>query len=96
MCVLGLNALLWGTEVSVMVSHQMHPIYSSRPKMMFGTSLEHFKDAKHVFQGAKKVSHQIHPFDTIRPKMVFGSILEHLKNVWHVIRCKTCVSGLMH
>jgi hypothetical protein len=30
-CVSGLNALFWDTEVA------MHPIYSGRPKMMFGS-----------------------------------------------------------
>jgi hypothetical protein len=30
-CVSGLNALFWGSEVA------MHPFYSGRPKMMFGS-----------------------------------------------------------
>jgi hypothetical protein len=46
---------IWCTEVEEMISHQMHPFYSTVPKMMFGCVLEHLwnlqheKDAKLVF-----------------------------------------------
>jgi hypothetical protein len=41
-CVSGLNALLRGTKV------EKHPFYSLRPKMMFGSVMEHFANLVHV------------------------------------------------
>jgi uncharacterized protein with PIN domain len=40
--VLGLNALIQGTEVV------KHPFYSIRPKMMFESVSEHFANLRHV------------------------------------------------
>ena len=109
-CVLGLNALYRGTEVPKMVSHQMHPFYCIRPKMMFGSVLEHFENIRHIkrckicvlgvnalYRGtevAKMVSHEMHPFYSIGTTMMYGSVLEHFENIQHVKGCKTCVSGL--
>ena len=47
-CVSGLNTLFQGTEVTKMVSQQIHPFYSIRPKMMFGSAPEHFANLRHV------------------------------------------------
>ena len=109
-CVLGLNALYRGTEVAKMVSHQRHPFYCIRPKMMFGSVLEHFQNIRHVkrckicvlrlnalYRGtevAKMVSHQMHPFYSIGTTMMYGSVFEHFENIRHVKGCKTCVLGL--
>jgi hypothetical protein len=41
-CVSGLNALFQGTKV------EKHPFYSIRPKMMFGSVMEHFANLVHV------------------------------------------------
>jgi hypothetical protein len=69
------------TEVVEMVSHEMHPFYSIRPKMEFGYVLEHLENLRHVMrcktfvsglnalfwctEVAEMVSHQIHPFSSI-------------------------------
>jgi hypothetical protein len=77
----GLNALFRGTEVVKMISQQIHPFNSIRPKIMFGSGLEHFVNLPHVkrcktcvsvlnavFRGTgivRMVSHQMHPFYSI-------------------------------
>ena len=43
----GQNALFRGTELSKKVSQRRLPIYSNRPKMMFGSISEHFADLRH-------------------------------------------------
>jgi hypothetical protein len=35
---------IWCTEVGEMVLHQMHPFYSTGPKMTFGCVLEHLEN----------------------------------------------------
>jgi hypothetical protein len=70
--------------------------------MMFGIGLMHFanfqhiKDAKHVFQGAKKFRTKYTHSTPLDPKWCLGVFWSISKNVWHVRRCKICVSGLMH
>jgi undecaprenyl pyrophosphate phosphatase UppP len=94
----GLNALIQGIEVA------KHPLYSIRPKMMFGSVSEHFANLRHLkrcktcvlgmyalFHGTEVAKH---PFYSILPKMMSGSVSEHFANIRHVKRCKTCVSGL--
>jgi hypothetical protein len=94
----GVYELFQGTEVA------KHPFYSIRPKMMFGSDLEHFANLRHVkqcetcvsslnalFQSTKVAKHT---FYSTRPKMMYGSVSEHFANLRHVKRCKTCVSDL--
>ena len=108
-CVSSLNAFFRGTEVAKMVSQQKHPFYPIKPKMMFGSVLEHIANLRHVkrcktcvsalnalfrcTEVAKMVSQRKQPFYSIRPKMMFGSVLEHITNLRHVKRCKPCVSA---
>ena len=96
-CVSNLNVLFRCNEYAKMVSEQKHPFYSIRPKMLFGSVLEHTANLPHVkrsktcvsylnalFRGtdvAKTVSQQKHPFYSIRPKMMFGSVLENFANL---------------
>ena len=47
-CVSGLNALFRGTEVAKIVLQRKQPFYSIRPKMMFGSVLEHITNLWHV------------------------------------------------
>ena len=47
-CVSGLNALFRGTEVAKMVSQRKHPFYPLKPRMMFGSVLEHIANLRHV------------------------------------------------
>jgi hypothetical protein len=75
----------------------MHPFYSIRPKVMFGSVLHHFSNLRtykmktcvsgmnEPFRGTEVVKH---PFYSIRPKMMLGSISEHFANLRHVKRCK--------
>ena len=93
-----------------MVSQRIHPFYSNRPKMMFGSAPQHFANLRHVkrcktcvsslnalIQGievAKTVSQRIDPFKSIRTKMMFGSVLEHFAILRLVKRCETCISSL--
>jgi hypothetical protein len=80
------------------------PFYSIRPKMMFGSVLEHFNNLLHVkrcktcvlsmnalFRGTNVAKH---PFYSIGPKMIYRNVTEHFANLLHVNRCKTYVSGL--
>ena len=99
-----LNPLLRGTEAAKMVSQQKHPLYTIRPKTMFGSVSEHFANLRlvkrcktcvwgvnAVFRGteaAKMVSQQKHAFYTIRPKMIFGSVPGHFANLRHVKKFK--------
>jgi hypothetical protein len=91
---LGLKALFCGVEVT------KHPIYSIRPKMIFGSVSKHFAILRHVkrcktcvlglnalFRGTDVAKH---PFYYIRPKMIFGSVSKHFTILGHVKRCKTC------
>jgi hypothetical protein len=47
-CVSGLNALFEGTDVVKVISQQIHLFNSIRPKVMFGSVLEHFVNLLHV------------------------------------------------
>jgi hypothetical protein len=47
-CVSVLNALIWGTEVAKIVSHQMHSFNSLGPIKMFGSVLDHFRNIQNV------------------------------------------------
>jgi hypothetical protein len=92
-CVSGPNAPFRGTPFAKMVSHQIQPFYSIRPKMILMSILEHFVNlprAKRcktcvsvpnaLFRGtqvAKMVSHLLHPLYSFAPKMMIGSVLEH-------------------
>ena len=46
-CVSGQNALFRGAEIPKKVSLRRHPIYSTRPKMMFGSVSRHFANHPH-------------------------------------------------
>jgi hypothetical protein len=103
------RCVFWGKGVAKIASHQIHPFYSIRTKMLFGTVLDHFVNlpcvksrktcvsrSNALFRGtqvAKKVLYQMHPFYSLEPKIMFGSVLEHFRNLWNVKRCKTCVLG---
>jgi hypothetical protein len=81
-------------EVEQMLSQQMHPFYSIRPQMMFGSVSEHFNNHLHVKRcktcdldlnalfGGTNVANN--PFYSIGPKMMFGSATEHFANLRHV------------
>jgi hypothetical protein len=68
----GLNTLFRGTEVA------KHPLYSIRPKMMFGSVSEHFANLRYVERCKTRVSGlnalfwgtevANNPFYSIRPK----------------------------
>ena len=98
-----------GNPTSKNFSLQTHPIYSIRPKMMFGSVSEHFATLlyenrcktcvswqKAQFQGTKlpkKGLLQTHPIYSNIPQTMFGSVSEHFATLLHENRCKTCVSG---
>jgi hypothetical protein len=91
-CVSSLNALFRGTEVVKMISQQIHPFNSIRPKIMFGSGLEHFLNLPHVkrcktcvsvlnaaYRGTevvKMVSDQMHPFYSIAQKIMVWIVFE--------------------
>ena len=91
------------------VSLRRHPIYSIRPKMMFGSVSEHFAILQHEkwwklcfghectisqYRTSKKGLLRTHPIYSIRPKTMFGSVSEHFANLRNEKWCKTCVSFL--
>ena len=77
----------------------MHPIYSIRPKMMFGSVTEHFATVLHEnrckifvsghnaqFQGTKlpkKGPLRTHPIYSNRPKTMFGCVSKHFATLLH-------------
>ena len=69
------------------------PILPIKPRMMFGSVLEHIANLRHVkrcktcvsglnapFRGNEVVNH---PFYSIGPKRMFGSVSEHFANLRH-------------
>jgi hypothetical protein len=91
-CVSAPNALFKGTEVVKMISKQFHPLNSIRPKIMFGSVLEHFINLplvkwcktcvsvlNAVFRGTevvKMVSDHMHPFYSMAQKMIVFIVFE--------------------
>jgi hypothetical protein len=92
-----MNALFRGNEVA------MHPFYSGRPEIMFGSVSDRFvtfgqKRCKTrvlglnaLFQDSKVAKN---PFYNIEPEIMFRRVSEHFANLWHIKRCNSCVSGL--
>jgi hypothetical protein len=106
-CDYGLKALFRDTEIVKMISQEIHPFYSVRLKIMFGTVLEHFVILPHVkscktcvldlntvFRGTEVVSivsHQMHQFYSMGQKMMVWIVFMHFKDLCNVKRYKTFV-----
>jgi hypothetical protein len=103
----GLNALFLCTEVVEIVSHQIHPFYSSGRCLVVFWSFRRPLGSKKmqnfcfgnvctilVYRSRGNGFALNASIFSIGPQMMFACVLEHLENLRHVKRCKTCVSGL--